>query len=140
MIENPAGSSIFIDFEGDDVILQDDVFIKFMHISKKKNGTNRMICRCGFNTSFLNPKEKRRNLPVSLEESKDQEQGLGGHDFEIRLDRFLVDPNSCSKDEAFRSPDFMLILGFADLGQGEDVEGKESDWQVINRLMDQRKA
>ena len=39
-MENPAGSSIYIDFEEDDVILENDIFISIMHLSKKKIGNH----------------------------------------------------------------------------------------------------
>jgi hypothetical protein len=58
VIENPAGSSIYIDFEDDEVYLENDIFISLMHVSKKMFGNNdKEICRFGFNTSFLNPKD-----------------------------------------------------------------------------------
>jgi len=58
MIENPCGSSIYIDFEEEDIYLENDIFISLMHLSKKKIGKHdKEICRFGFNTSFLNPKD-----------------------------------------------------------------------------------
>ena len=56
--DNPAGTSIYIDFEEDDIILENDIYISIMHVSKKKIGnSDKQLCRFAFNTSFLNPKD-----------------------------------------------------------------------------------
>ena len=38
--DNPAGTSIYIDFEEDDIILENDIYISIMHVSKKKIGNS----------------------------------------------------------------------------------------------------
>ena len=49
--EMDAGDNIFLDFEGEDVNVSGDIFIKVMHLSANSN--HKAICRFGINTSFL---------------------------------------------------------------------------------------
>ena len=52
-----------------------------------------------------------------------------------------MDPNSCAGDKAYSSPDFKLILGFAELAQDVDTDPTRiGDWRMINQIMDERKA
>lgn len=54
IIERAAGENIVLDFGEDQVNLQGDLFFKIMHISGKDAGSDKMICRFGLHTSFLN--------------------------------------------------------------------------------------
>ena len=58
------------------------------------------------------------------EENKNGEPELS--DFQIKLDRFLVDPNACSADKSYQNPDLKLIMAFSEVPDDDFNEDPEA--------------
>ena len=54
------------------------------------------------------------------------------------MDRFLIDPNSCSKEPSYQNPDIKFILAFSEIPDDNFDGDPEAimEWQKISTMIE----